>query len=162
LRSELDPHFENYRAHFVVFGIVGAVALLLGYTAGEAANRRGDARVLLLSLAFMATGGFPGLHAIGTRGFSSRRNMPLSGRHSGRLPRERRLRRCVGVRRHPSRGGAELIRHRTLLRIGVLAVMGGGSSGRLPSCHRCAGRAVRLRPARSSPIAVIGNARATR
>jgi hypothetical protein len=68
LRSELDPHFENYRAHFVVFGIVGGVAFILGYTAGEAANRRGDARVLLLSLAFMATGGFLGLHAIGTAG----------------------------------------------------------------------------------------------
>src|SRR5256886_8475290 len=68
LRSQLDPHFENYRAHFVVFGVVGGVALILGYTAGEAANRRGDARVLLLSLAFMATGGFMGLHAIGTTG----------------------------------------------------------------------------------------------
>ena len=66
LRSQLDPHFENYRLHFVVFGLVGAVAFALGYAAGEAANRRGDARVLLLSLAFMATGGFLGLHAIGT------------------------------------------------------------------------------------------------
>ena len=68
LRSELDPHIENYRLHFVVFGIAGAVAFVLGYTAGEAANRRGDARVLLLSLAFMATGGFMGLHAAGTQG----------------------------------------------------------------------------------------------
>jgi adenylate cyclase len=68
LRSHLDPHIENYRLHFVVFGIVGATALLLGYTAGEAANRRGDARVLLLSLAFMATGGFLGVHALGTPG----------------------------------------------------------------------------------------------
>jgi adenylate cyclase len=68
LRSQLDPNFENYRAHFVVFGMVGAVAFTLGYTAGEAANRRGDARVLLLSLAFMATGGFLGLHALGTTG----------------------------------------------------------------------------------------------
>jgi class 3 adenylate cyclase len=68
LRSQLDPHFENYRVHFVVFGVVGAVAFVLGYAAGEAANRRGDARVLLLSLAFMATGGFMGLHAFGTQG----------------------------------------------------------------------------------------------
>src|ERR1051325_7791501 len=68
LRSELDPHIENYRAHFVVFGIVGGLAFVLGYAAGEAANRRGDARVLLLSLAFMATGGFLGLHALGTAG----------------------------------------------------------------------------------------------
>ena len=68
LRSHLDPHFENYRLHFVVFGFVGAVACTLGYAAGEAANRRQDARVLLLSLAFMTTGGFMGLHALGTPG----------------------------------------------------------------------------------------------
>ena len=66
LRSQLDPHIENYPLHFVVFGVVGGVAFGLGYAAGEAANRRGDARVLLLSLAFMATGGFLWLHAIGT------------------------------------------------------------------------------------------------
>src|SRR5215813_4796561 len=66
LRSQLDPHIENYPAHFVVFSVVGAVAFVLGYAAGEAANRRGDARVLLLSLAFMATGGFFLLHALGT------------------------------------------------------------------------------------------------
>jgi hypothetical protein len=78
LRSELDPHIENYQLHFVVFGIVGAVAFALGYAAGEAANRRGDARVLLLSLAFMATGGFMWLHAIGRRRSSSPRSMQAS------------------------------------------------------------------------------------
>ena len=66
LRSRLDPHFESYRLHFVVFGVVGSVAFARGYAAGEAANRRRDARVFLLSLAFMATGGFLGLHALGT------------------------------------------------------------------------------------------------
>ena len=78
LRSQLDPHIENYPLHFVVFGIVGAFAFALGYAAGEAANRRGDARVLLLSLAFMATGGFLLLHAIGTRPSSSRRSARVS------------------------------------------------------------------------------------
>src|SRR6476619_8167093 len=68
LRSQLDPHLENYRLHFVLFGLVGTLAFVLGYAAGEAARRRGDARVLLLSLAFMATGGFMGLHALGTPG----------------------------------------------------------------------------------------------
>src|SRR6186997_3071111 len=68
LRSQLDPHFENYRVHFVLFGVVGTIAFVLGFAAGEAAKRRGDARVLLLSLAFMATGGFMGLHALGTPG----------------------------------------------------------------------------------------------
>ena len=77
LRSQLDPHFENYRIHFVVCGIVGGVAFVLGYAAGEAATRRGDARVLLLSLAFMATGGFMGLHALGTP------SILFTGEHSG-------------------------------------------------------------------------------
>src|SRR5215831_18457377 len=67
LRTELDPRIENYKVHFVVFGFVGGISLILGYAAGEAANRRGDARVLLLSLAFMATGGFMALHALGTK-----------------------------------------------------------------------------------------------
>jgi hypothetical protein len=35
LRSQLDPHIENYPIHFVVFGIVGAVAFGLGYAARE-------------------------------------------------------------------------------------------------------------------------------
>jgi adenylate cyclase len=68
LRSQLDPHLENYRLHFVLFGLAGTLAFMLGYAAGEAAKRRGDARVLLLSLAFMATGGFMALHALGTPG----------------------------------------------------------------------------------------------
>lgn len=66
LRSQLDPHFENYRVHFLVFGLTGGLAFALGFAAGEAAERRGDARVLLLSLAFMATGGFVLVHAVGT------------------------------------------------------------------------------------------------
>ena len=68
LREQLDPQLHNHQAHFVIFGLVGGVAFALGYAAGEAANRRRDARVLLLSLAFMATGGFMGLHAFGTTG----------------------------------------------------------------------------------------------
>jgi hypothetical protein len=67
-RSHLDPHIENHRLHFVVFGIVGGTAFLVGCAAGEAADRRGDARVLLLALAFVATGGFLGVHALGTPG----------------------------------------------------------------------------------------------
>jgi class 3 adenylate cyclase len=66
LRKQLDPHIENYSAHFLIFGLAGGVAFGLGFAAGEAAERRMDARVLLLSLAFMATGGFMLLHAVGT------------------------------------------------------------------------------------------------
>jgi adenylate cyclase len=60
-------HWTNKDVHFVFFLVVGATAASLSLVAGEAARRRGDARVLLLSLAFLATGGFMALHAVGTR-----------------------------------------------------------------------------------------------
>ena len=125
LRSELDPHFENYRAHFVVFGIVGGVAFILGYTAGEAANRRGDARVLLLSLAFMATGGFLGLHAIGTHGvlFSKEYSGFQVAIPVGLLVSAVFAGASAFVDVRPGIGAA-LIRHRALLRVAVLLTMG--------------------------------------
>ena len=66
LKSKLDPNWTNHQVHFVLFLAVGAGLLVLAYTAGEAADRRGDARVLLISLAFLSTGTFLGLHALGT------------------------------------------------------------------------------------------------
>jgi adenylate cyclase len=68
LREQLDLNWSNHRAHFTVFLAVGAGVVLLGFAAGGAAKRRDDARVLLISLAFLATGGFLGLHALGTAG----------------------------------------------------------------------------------------------
>ena len=68
LREQLDPNWSNPRVHFIVFLSVGVGVFVLAYAAGAAANRRGDARVLLISLAFLATGGFLGLHALGTAG----------------------------------------------------------------------------------------------
>jgi adenylate cyclase len=68
LREQLDPNWSNPRVHFTVFLSVGVGVFVLAYAAGAAANRRGDARVLLISLAFLATGGFLGLHALGTAG----------------------------------------------------------------------------------------------
>jgi adenylate cyclase len=126
LRSQLDPHLENYRLHFVLFGVVGTIAFVLGFAAGEAANRRGDARVLLLSLAFMATGGFMGLHALGTRG------VLFTGDHAG-------FKIAIPVGLLGSAGfaaasafvdvrpgfAALVIRHRRLLRVSVLLAMGG-------------------------------------
>jgi adenylate cyclase len=126
LRSQLDPHLENYRLHFVLFGLAGTVAFVLGFAAGEAANRRGDARVLLLSLAFMATGGFMGLHALGTPG------VLFTTDHSG-------FKVAIPVGLLVSAGFAAasafvdlrpsfaplVMRHRRILRVGVLLAMGG-------------------------------------
>jgi adenylate cyclase len=126
LRSQLDPHLENYRLHFVLFGLAGTLAFMLGYAAGEAAKRRGDARVLLLSLAFMATGGFMALHALGTPGIL------FTGDHSG-------FKVAIPVGLLVSAGFAAAsafvdlrpglaslaIRHRRVLRAGVLLAMAG-------------------------------------
>jgi class 3 adenylate cyclase len=68
LRKQLDPNWSNHQVHFVLFLGVGVGLFVLAYAAGESADRRGDARVLLISLAFLATGAFLGLHAIGTAG----------------------------------------------------------------------------------------------
>jgi adenylate cyclase len=67
-RSELDPTWTSNRLHFVLFLSVGGGAFVLAYFAGQAADRRGDARVFLLSLGFLVTAGFLALHAIGTPG----------------------------------------------------------------------------------------------
>jgi class 3 adenylate cyclase len=124
LRSQLDPHIENYRLHFVLFGLVGAVAFGLAFAAGEAANRRGDARVLLLSLAFMTTGGFMGLHALGTPG------VLFTGDHSGfKVAIPVGLLLSAGfaaasafVDVHPALAPLA-IRHRRVLRAGVLVAL---------------------------------------
>jgi class 3 adenylate cyclase len=125
LRSQLDPHIENYPLHFVIFGAVGAVAFGLGYAAGEAAKRRGDARVLLLSLAFMATGGFLWLHAVGTP------SILFSEEHAGfqvaipvgLLVSAMFALASAFVDLRPKIADV-LIRKRTLLRLAVLVAMG--------------------------------------
>jgi class 3 adenylate cyclase len=124
LRREFDPHFENYRAHFVVFGFVGGLAFILGYAAGEAANRRGDARVLLLSLAFMATGGFLGLHALGTQQVLFTKEHPgfMVAIPVGVFVAALFAAASAFVDERPE-FGASLIRQRTLLRAGVLLTM---------------------------------------
>jgi adenylate cyclase len=125
VRSHLDPHVENYRLHFVLFGAVGAVAFALGYAAGEAANRRADARVLLLSLAFMATGGFLWLHALGTPGilFSEEHSGFQVAIPVGLLVSAVFAAGSAFVDVRPA-VAARLIRRRALLRLAVLASMG--------------------------------------
>jgi adenylate cyclase len=76
LRRQLDPAWHSPRLHFVLFLAVGAGAVTLAYLAGQAADRRGDARVFLLSLAFLATGGFLAVHAIGTPGVLLSNELP--------------------------------------------------------------------------------------
>jgi adenylate cyclase len=65
-RPQLDGRWENQQAHFWL--VLGAAALAtgLGWTVSVAARRRRDARLFLISLAFIASSGFLGLHALAT------------------------------------------------------------------------------------------------
>jgi adenylate cyclase len=63
-----DETWEDHPAHFWL--VLGAAALSvgLGYAVGVAARRRRDARLFLVSLAFISAAGFLGLHALATPG----------------------------------------------------------------------------------------------
>jgi class 3 adenylate cyclase len=67
-RPELDHSWEHQPSHFWLVLGTAAVSVVLAYVTHEAATRRGDARVLLISLAFMSSAGFLGLHALATPG----------------------------------------------------------------------------------------------
>lgn len=64
----LDAVWENHQAHFWLVLAAAAIATALGYTVTAAARARRDARLLLISLAFIASSGFLGLHALATPG----------------------------------------------------------------------------------------------
>ena len=68
VEPETDVHWEHHPAHFWLVLLTALVSVVLGYLAGEAARRLGDARLFLVSLAFVTSAGFLGLHALATPG----------------------------------------------------------------------------------------------
>jgi len=68
LQPKLDLRWEHHPAHFWLVLITALVAAVLAYATGEAAGRRGDARLLYVSLAFLSSAGFLALHALATPG----------------------------------------------------------------------------------------------
>jgi adenylate cyclase len=67
-RPKLDVHWEHHPAHFWLVLITALLSVVLGYLSGEAARGLGDARLFLVSLAFVTSAGFLGLHALATPG----------------------------------------------------------------------------------------------
>jgi adenylate cyclase len=67
-RPQLDATWENRPAHFWLVLGAAAIATALGYAVHVAGRRRRDARLVLISLAFIASTGFLGLHALATPG----------------------------------------------------------------------------------------------
>ena len=67
-RPELDLEWRHQPSHFWLVLVVAVVNVALAYFTNEAAMRRRDARLFLISLAFGASAGFLGLHALATPG----------------------------------------------------------------------------------------------
>ena len=64
----IDESWENHPAHFWLVLGAASISVGLGYAVGVAARRRRDARLFLVSLAFISAAGFLGLHALATPG----------------------------------------------------------------------------------------------
>ena len=62
----IDGRWENDPAHFWLVLIAAVVSVGLGYAVTVAARRRRDARLFLVSLAFISAAAFLGLHALAT------------------------------------------------------------------------------------------------
>ena len=67
-RPELDMEWEHHPSHFWIVLVAAAVNVALAYVTNVAAGRYRDARLILISLAFLSTAGFLGLHALATPG----------------------------------------------------------------------------------------------
>ena len=67
-RPAIDGAWENHPAHFWLVLGAALVATALGFSVTTAARRRRDARLFLISLAFIASAAFLGLHALATPG----------------------------------------------------------------------------------------------
>jgi class 3 adenylate cyclase len=66
--ASYDVPWEHHPSHFWLVLSSAALSAVLAYATGAAAVLRGDARVLLVSLAFLSSAGFLALHALATPG----------------------------------------------------------------------------------------------
>lgn len=60
--------WEDHPAHFWLVLAAAAITAALAHATGDAAERRGDRRLALVSLTFFCSAGFLGLHALATPG----------------------------------------------------------------------------------------------
>ena len=61
-----DVHWQHQPAHFWLVLVTAGLNAVLAYATGVAARRRGDWRVHVVSLSFLAASGFLALHALAT------------------------------------------------------------------------------------------------
>lgn len=64
----LDMEWEHHPSHFWLVLLTAVVNVVLAYVTNVAAGRHRDARMVLISMVFLASAGFLGLHALATPG----------------------------------------------------------------------------------------------
>lgn len=65
---ELDVTWQHRPSHFWLVLGVAVLNVVLGFATSEAAARRGDVRIFLVSMTLLVSAGFLGLHALATPG----------------------------------------------------------------------------------------------
>ena len=62
----IDAHWDHQPSHFWLVLGAAAIAAVLAWSVGTSARRRADGRLFLVSMSFMASAAFLGLHALAT------------------------------------------------------------------------------------------------
>ncbi len=119
---DVDFHWEHHPAHFWLVLGTALVSVALGFLTSDAARRLDDARLFLVSMAFVTSAGFLGLHALATPG------VLLEGKNAGFVIATPVGLLIAGVFAAASAldlgpRAASLMRHRALIRNGVLLVL---------------------------------------
>ena len=121
-------HWEHHPSHFWLVLLTAAGSVALAYVTNVVATRQRDARLVLVSLAFLASAGFLGLHALATPGvLLDTPNAGFVARDAGRpvhriVLRGRlgdRARRTSGSDRPAAAAGPARVHRRTAADLGV-------------------------------------------
>lgn len=65
-QPSIDGHWDHQPSHFWIVLGAAVIAAALGWSIGTSAKRRADARLALVSMSFVASAAFLGLHALAT------------------------------------------------------------------------------------------------
>ena len=166
---EADVHWEHHPAHFWLVLGAALVSVVLGYLAGEAARRLNDARLFLVSLAFITSAGFLGLHALATPGVLLEKPnagfvvaTPVGLAIAGIFAAASAARALAGgIRRHHA---APVAPPRARVRVarGLGGLFARGVAAARPRAHAGGGRRPALPPGRSRVAALRVRSRALR
>lgn len=122
-RPEFDVRWEDHPSHFVIVAVAALVSAAVAAIMNEATRRRRDARLFLVSLAFLVSAGFLALHAFATPGVLLERSTagfaiatPLGIMLAGVLG-------LASALEWSAEAAERVVRHSTHLRVAAVAVL---------------------------------------